>query len=529
MRVLPLCLFVVISSTASAQHAPHIVPVIPQELLERPTPIRTGIGRVHDAVTTSSAEAQSFYDQGLAYLHSFVWIEAARSFHQALRIDSGLALAHVGLSIAYIELNKPAEARKAIEAAKTLSKTVSDRERRHIDARALQMTAEDRPSDASALTAYRQALDAGIAAFPSDAELLLSRGIAESPDPADRGQGSVAASIPFFERALKASPNHLGAKHYLAHACENTGRMTEALANASAYAAAAPGVPHAVHMHGHELRRAGKPLEAIAEFERADKVQRDYFAREKVDASYDWHNQHNLDLLAASYQYVGRMKKAEALLKQSFAIPSNLLVQVVNKREWPAFLLARERPVEAMTAAQTLIAHPNPVVQATGQIEAGFVFLATKRYAEAATASNAALRLLRTATIGQPLAVIQLEALQGEFNLRTAAREKGRQGLERAAQKLRSLPGPDAWSQSLFRLEAMARAARDVGDWELAARLAQIMSEHDPAYAGTHYALALVAEHDGQPAAAKREFAAAVAAWSGADADLAELREARKR
>ena len=65
--------------------------------------------------------------------------------------------------------------------------------------------------------------------------------------------------------------------------------------------------------------------------------------------------------------------------------------------------------------------------------------------------------------------------------------------MERAAQKWRALPGPDAWTQSLFRLEAMARAARDVGDWPLAARMAQLMLEHDPAYAGTHYALALVA------------------------------------
>ena len=34
------------------------------------------------------------------------------------------------------------------------------------------------------------------------------------------------------------------------------------------------------------------------------------------------------------------MKQAEALLKQSFALPSNLVVQVYNKREWPMFLRA---------------------------------------------------------------------------------------------------------------------------------------------------------------------------------------------
>ena len=67
--------------------------------------------------------------------------------------------------------------------------------------------------------------------------------------------------------------------------------------------------------------------------------------------------------------------------------------------------------------------------------------------------------------------------------------------MERAAQKWRALPGPDAWTQSLFRLEALARSAREVGDWALAARMAQLMLEHDPNYAGTHYALGLVAQH----------------------------------
>ncbi len=531
--LLPFCLlpssFCLVSAQGGPlQHQAHRVPTVPQELIERPVALRAGIGRAHDAVTTASAEAQGFYDQGLSYLHSFVWIEAARSFHQALRSDPGLALAHVGLSYAYVELNKPDDARRAIERARALAPKVADHERRHIEARSLQMAAEENPGDPNRLVVYRQFLDAAIAAFGSDVELMLKRGMAESPDPADRGQGSVVDSIPFFERALKVSPNHFAARHYLAHAAENTGRMGEALAHAASFSAQASEIPHARHMHGHELRRSGRPAEAIAEFEAADRLQRAYFAREKVAPELDWHHQHNLDLLAASYQYLGQVRQAEPLLKQSFSLPSNLLAQVVNKREWPVFLLARNRPAEALEAAKVLIAHPHPVAQATGHIEAAFALLATKRYGDAATASNAALKALRSAPDGQGLAVIALEALQGEFMLRTAEREKGRQAMERAAQKWRALPGPDAWSQSLFRLEAMARAAREVGDWPFAARLAQLMLEHDPAYGGTHYALALIAEHDGNAATARREFDRALKAWSAADKDLPELAIARR-
>ena len=78
--------------------------------------------------------------------------------------------------------------------AQALAPKAGDHERRHIEARALQMAAEDAPRDAARLAAYRKSLDAAIAAFPNDVELLLKRGMAESPDPADRGQGSVLAS-----------------------------------------------------------------------------------------------------------------------------------------------------------------------------------------------------------------------------------------------------------------------------------------------------------------------------------------------
>jgi tetratricopeptide (TPR) repeat protein len=527
--VWPFCFFAVAISNQqpaiSKQHNPHSIPSVPQQLLERPVTLRTGIGAAHDDAGTTSKEAQAFYNQGLAYLHSFVWIEAARSFHEALRHDPNLALAQVGLSYCYVELSKPAEAKQAIERARALSANAGDHVRRHVDARALQMAAEDAPRDTARLAAYRKALDAAITTFPNDVELLLKRGMAESADPAERGQGSVVASVPFYERATALAPNHFAAKHYLAHVYENNARLKEAVDAAAAYATQASSVPHALHMHGHELRRSGRVPEAIARFEAADKIQRDYLAKEKIPAEFDWHHAHNLDLLAASYQYTGQMRRAENLLKQAFNLPTSLLVQAVNKREYPAFLVSRNRLEEAIAAAKSLTAHPHPVVQASGHIEMGFALLAMNRFAEGANASNLALRALKVAPEGQPLAVIPLEALQGEFRLRTAQRDQGRQAMERAAMKWRSLPGPDAWTQSLFRLEALARAARQVGDWPFAARMAQLMLEHDPNYAGTHYALGLVAQHDGNVETARREFALAQKAWAGADQDLEELKK----
>jgi tetratricopeptide (TPR) repeat protein len=385
------------------------------------------------------------------------------------------------------------------------------------------MAAEDAPGDTAKLDAYRAALDQALAKYPNDAELWLQRGQAESPDPAERGQGSAAGSIRFYEKALAIRPEDFAAEHYLTHACENSGRTKDALTYGAAYAKMAPAVPHARHMHGHNLRRLGRIDEAIGEFVAADALESAYVAAEHIPVEYDWHYQHNLDLLATSYQYIGQMEKAETLMKASFAIPSALVGQEFNKREWPAFLIARGRPREALEAANVLAAHRSPVVSATGHVAAGQARLALGQFKEAADEANAALRLMRASPEGAGLVATPLQTLQGEFFLRTGQKAKGRPLLEEVARKVRAAPGPDAWTQALFTLEGIARAAREAGDWEFAGWAARQMVEHDPSYAGSHYAVALVAEHNGDARTAGVERALVEKYWSRADPGLPEL------
>jgi tetratricopeptide (TPR) repeat protein len=499
----------------------HVHPNVALAL--RPLSLRTGIGSARDRVHTASKEAQAFYDQGLAYLHSYVWLEAARSFNQAVRLDPDLAIAHAMLSIAYTELNAPAEAREAIQRAAALAAKTSAHDRRHIDARVLQMAAEAAGRDSAALTAYRKALDEAIAAFPADKEFWLLRGLAESADPAERGQGSGASSVSFYQKALTLAPGQFAAHHYLTHAYENTGRVNDALAQGAVYASLAPGVPHARHMYGHDLRRVGRIDDAIAQFTAADALEAAYFRTEQIPIESDWHYQHNLDLLATSYEYIGQMKKAEALLKKSFSIASSSVEQEFNKREWPVFLLSRGRAQEALDAASIMAAHRSPLVSAAGHVMAGEARLAMSQFQAAADESNAALRLMSGAPVGAGLVANALQVLQGEFLLRTGQRDKGRALLEDAAKKIRAAPGPDAWTQALFTLEAIARAARESGDWEYAGWAAQQMIDHDPKYGGTHFALALVASHRGERGRARAELELAGRYWRHADPDLPEI------
>src|SRR5258708_2800209 len=142
-------------------------------ILQRPVPLRDGIGRANERVTTSSAQAQAFYNQGLAYLHSYVWIEAARSFNEALRHDANLAMAYVGLSEALGELGLSAEARDANARAQTLAGAATERERLRVALLAKQLDAAARPDDVSRHMAYRQRLDQVLTTFPYSPPALM--------------------------------------------------------------------------------------------------------------------------------------------------------------------------------------------------------------------------------------------------------------------------------------------------------------------------------------------------------------------
>ena len=302
--------------------------------------------------------------------------------------------------------------------------------------------------------------------------------------------------------------------------------MSEALAAGAVYATMAPGVPHARHMHGHDLRRVGRIDEAIEEFRAAYDAGTAYFKAEQIPVEYDWNYQHNIDLLATSYQYAGQMAKAERLFKESFAIPSSLLEQEFNKREWPLFLRGRGRLDEALAAANALAAHRSPLISAAGHIEAGRALLQQGKFPAATGEANTALRLIRGVEGGGMVAA-GLQTLQGEFFLRTGQQEKGRSMLQDVVKKVRLAPGPDAWTQAIFTIEEIARAARDAGDWELAGWAARQMVEHDPNYAGGHLALALAARHAGDEKTAHAESALAAKYWAKADPDLPELQTIR--
>ncbi len=529
---------------ASAQVAaddPHAacaaVGYVPRELLEKPVVLREGTGagrgtgQVHDPVTTTSAEAQALYDQGVAYLHSYVWIEAARSFRQALRLDPKLALAHLGLSRVATALEDKAAARSELERAEALVAGTTPREKRRVALRRVQLDAlEDLPSVVKH-AAYKKALDEALSRDMSDVELWLLRGNTEEASAAGRGQRGGASSVAFYERALAVSPDHFAAHHYLVHSHEMIGRIDDALRHGEAYVRLAPAIPHAHHMWAHDLRRVGRTQDAIAEFRKANALEIAYYAAEGIPAELDWHHQHNLDLLATSHQHQGQMREAEALMRRSFAMPPPYEYSAFNKKEWPGFLMSRGRLAEAREAARALLASRFAAARSLGHVALAQSAIATGALDEARAEAELAERELEAVEPGSWSArnALQpyLDLVKGSLLLRSDP-AAGRRLLEDVGTRLRALPGPDAWMQALFVLESIARTAREASDWELAERMARQMLEHDPAYAGGHYALALVAEQRGDAAASQQAFGTALRLWTDADPDLPELQQLRR-
>ena len=64
-----------------------------------PARILPGMGTVHLAITTSNPEAQQFFDQGVAQMHSFWAREAERSFLQAAALDPAAPMPQWGIAM----------------------------------------------------------------------------------------------------------------------------------------------------------------------------------------------------------------------------------------------------------------------------------------------------------------------------------------------------------------------------------------------------------------------------------------------
>jgi tetratricopeptide (TPR) repeat protein len=307
-------------------------------------PLYDGLGSYSRKITTNSAEAQRYFDQGLGFLHGFNHRAAIRAFQQAAEFDSKCAMGHWGVALACgPHINSMAVPPPAAELAWTelelAQKNVGNAspvERALIDALAKRY-ANPQPEDRSGLDrAYADAMrevwkkypkDPDVGAFFAEAMMNLRPWDQWTPD--GKPQPGTDEIIATLDAVLKLNPNHPLANHLYIHAVEASPNPERASAAADRLRNLQPGLAHNVHMPSHIDIRTGQWLKAVdtnAKAVEADQWYRKIFGQPKGFLNvYIAHNRH---MLAYAAMMTGQrdlaMKHIRAMVAE---MPSEFLTE----------------------------------------------------------------------------------------------------------------------------------------------------------------------------------------------------------
>lgn len=461
---------------------------VPRAALERPIALAgPEIGRIRHPVTAANGEARLFYEQGLAYLASFDWVRAARSFHQSLRHDPGLAPAHLGLARAFLGLESPADAARHAEEASRLAATTAlepwEKAWIELGERQMEAVAAGRRGPSREDGVYLEAIERYLDAYPDDVQALLLRGNAD-PRPDGWGQAGLEGSLPWYTKALEVDPGLFATHHFLAHTYENLGRYAEALEHARRYASLAPDVPHAHHMVAHVLPRLSRWEEALARLEAADRLHRRSFEAGETSPPTDWHYGHNLRLLAAVRLRLGREEEAEAAYRETFELPYGGRRAGFYCLPWLEYLTSRRRYHEVLAAAESCEGRDSLLARVLGASFRGEALLELGRVREArealadARASERRLASSLTAASSERVfaltARLAVQTLAGKLELDRGDRAAGEALLLAVAESLASGNSFDAWASGRLRIEEIADHASRTGHPRLASAASEL-------------------------------------------------------
>jgi hypothetical protein len=279
-----------------------------------PARLMDGYGNVHTPISTKSEEAQKFFDQGLALLHSFWFYEADRSFQRAAQLDPECGMAQWGIAMAGVNEKRRND---AIKRAKKLAAKANEREKLYIAAVEAryqgQRSSIQNNGFLGASEPYRKALRKIVASYPDDleAKLFLALALMSGYERDGAPKPDTVEAIALLRAALAKAPQHLAAHHYMIHATESGKRAIDGERSADIYGSLAPKVGHAVHMPGHTYVHIDRWDDAAKAFERSAEVDRAYIRdnKETTDHAAGPYG-HNVHFLSMVYGYQGRYRDA---------------------------------------------------------------------------------------------------------------------------------------------------------------------------------------------------------------------------
>jgi tetratricopeptide (TPR) repeat protein len=293
-------------------------------------PVFEGLGSHGRKVTTSSAEAQKYFNQGLCFLFAFNHDEAIRSFRRAATSDPQCAMAWWGIAIANgPHINNPIVSKESARAAwdaltKARAAAGAGPIEKELIAALGKRYADPQPDDRKPLDeAYAAAMRDVWKAHPDDADVgaLFAESLMDlrpwdlwtADEKAQPGTDEVVATL---EAVLAKTPNHPLALHLYIHAVEASSKPERAVAPADRLRNLQPGLGHLVHMPSHIDVRTGRWAQAIEANAKAIEADRKYRAKSPRQGFYNVYMAHNHHMLAYAAIMRGQSQKAIAAINE---------------------------------------------------------------------------------------------------------------------------------------------------------------------------------------------------------------------
>ena len=291
-----------------------------------------GLGNVDHPVATKDAEAQKFFNQGLAYLYAFNHAEGINSFRHAAELDPDMAMAYWGISLGLgSNYNVSADESQLTEAYENLQKAISlgpkgsQADRDYIDALSKRYAKDPKTDRAKLANDYRTAMRDLAAKYPDDldaatlyAESMMNLRPWQLWSLDGKPAEGTLEILAVLEGVLKRNPKHTGANHYYIHAIEASPNPERGTAAANRLLSLAPNAGHLVHMPSHIYLRTGDHDVAVKSNDLAIVADRRYIEKSGATGVYPlMYYNHNIHMLAASHagggNFAGAIKAAKDL------------------------------------------------------------------------------------------------------------------------------------------------------------------------------------------------------------------------
>jgi tetratricopeptide (TPR) repeat protein len=292
-------------------------------------PIRLydGVGKIDFQISTSSPEAQRYFNQGMGFAYGFNHAAAIASFRAAQQLDPGCAMCFWAESLAYgPNINAPltpdanVSALKALAKAQSLSEKVTPAERALIMALGKRYSKDPKADRPAHDAAFADAMLTVARYYPQNDDISLIAAEAAMDtlpwnywDEAKQNpQPRLGEAISLVERVMARNAEHPQAPHLYIHLMENGPDPKRAEAAADRLSAPlAADAGHMVHMPAHIYYRLGRWKDSIRVNLEAARKDEAYIkeANDQGFVRYGYYP-HNVHFIVTSAQMAGDLPTA---------------------------------------------------------------------------------------------------------------------------------------------------------------------------------------------------------------------------